>query len=169
VTLYILIVILQFGDYMWIPFVFSLQAVYLVDQWTMPVWYRVLTLALFLIGYYIFRESNYQKFQFRQDPRVYIWGAPAKTISTSNGRKLLVSGWWGRARKVNYLGDILMAISMSMPCGFHYFLPWLYPVYLTILLINRAKRDNDRCQAKYGKYWDEYCKTVPYTIIPYIY
>jgi protein-S-isoprenylcysteine O-methyltransferase Ste14 len=40
-----------------------------------------------------------------------------ETIPTPTGKKLLVSGWWGLVRKPNYLGDLLMALSWSLPCG----------------------------------------------------
>jgi len=160
---------LVMGDYVWIPYVFSLQSLYLIDSANIPAWYAVLTVLVFFVGFYIFRQANYQKFAFRQNPNVYIWGKPAKSLETKRGTKLMISGWWGVARKINYLGDIMIALSMSMPCGFAYVLPWLYPIYLTILLIHRAKRDNDRCAVKYGEDWNRYCKQVPYMIVPYVY
>ncbi len=64
-------------------------------------------LALKLMGYTIFRGSNSQKDTFRQDashPSV----RHLKVLSTESGRKLLVSGWWGTARHINYMGDWLM-------------------------------------------------------------
>lgn len=33
-------------------------------------------------------------------------------------------------------------------------------------LASAAYRDDQRCRAKYGKYWDAYCKQVPYKIVP---
>ena len=44
-----------------------------------------------------------------------------------------------------------------------------YAVFLTYLLIDRATRDSDKCHKKYGKYYEEYCKLVPYKILPGIY
>jgi hypothetical protein len=32
--------------------------------------------------------------------------------------KLLVSGWWGIARKINYTGDLCLAYSFALTCGF---------------------------------------------------
>jgi len=84
------------------------------------------------------------------------------------GGKLLAGGWWGRMQHPNYLGDILMSISFSLPCGTQlggYF----YPIYLTILLIQRQMRDDKKCSAKYGSLWKDYCKEVPYKIVPYLY
>jgi 7-dehydrocholesterol reductase len=46
--------------------------------------------------------------------------------------------------------------------------PYFYVIYLTILLTDRAWRDDDRCRMKYGKYWDQYCDEVPYKILPKI-
>lgn len=40
-----------------------------------------------------------------------------KTIPTATGKSLLVSGWWGVVRHPNYLGDLLMALAWSLPCG----------------------------------------------------
>lgn len=42
-----------------------------------------------------------------------------KTIHTSTGKNLLVSGWWGFVRHPNYLGDLIMALAWSLPCGEH--------------------------------------------------
>ncbi|KAH0926070.1 LOW QUALITY PROTEIN: hypothetical protein HID58_018326 [Brassica napus] len=49
------------------------------------------------------------------------------------------------------------------------FLPYFYVIYLTILLFDRAKRDDDRCRSKYGKYWKFYCEKVRHMIVPGIY
>ena len=35
--------------------------------------------------------------------------AGLRTIATQRGRRLLVDGWWGVARHINYFGDWLMA------------------------------------------------------------
>ncbi len=43
-----------------------------------------------------------------------------------------------------------------------------FPTFQTILLFDRAYRDDARCAAKYGKYWDAYKKHVPYKFIPYV-
>lgn len=40
-----------------------------------------------------------------------------ETIATATGKRLLVSGWWGLVRHPNYLGDLLMALAWSLPCG----------------------------------------------------
>ena len=114
-----------------------------------------------------------QKHYFRVNPSTPIWGKPPQVIETASGRPLLVSGWWGVARKINYLGDIMMAIADSMPCKLSFVVPWMYPIYLTILLIHRAYRDDKRCRDRYdvkgNMAWTQYCNKVKYIIIPYLY
>ena len=44
-----------------------------------------------------------------------------------------------------------------------------YAVFLNVLLVDRAKRDTEKCRLKYGKYYEEYCELVPYKIVPGIY
>jgi steroid 5-alpha reductase family enzyme len=72
--------------------------------------------ALKALGYWVFRGSNSQKNTFRQNPK-HPDVRHLETIKTASGRRLLVSGWWGVARHINYFGDWLMAyVSQLMPC-----------------------------------------------------
>ncbi|GAQ87345.1 delta14-sterol reductase [Klebsormidium nitens] len=157
---------LVFGDIVWIPFTFSIQGWWLLqhDPPLSPFAAAILV-ALFLAGYAIFRGCNSQKHEFKRDPTAPIWGRKPELV----GGKLLVSGYWGLARKCNYLGDLMLAFSYSLPCGFSSIIPYFYPTYLLILLINRQMRDEARCQAKYKEVWTEYCKRVPYRIVPYVF
>ncbi|XP_003971109.1 delta(14)-sterol reductase [Takifugu rubripes] len=160
---------LVFGDLAWVPFTYSLQAAFLVvHPQTLSFLGAACIIALNGIGYYIFRKSNSQKNQFRRDPS-HPSVARLETIATATGKRLLVSGWWGLVRHPNYLGDLLMALAWSLPCGFSHLLPYFYIIYFTILLIHREDRDERQCRAKYGLAWDTYCRRVPYRIFPYIY
>ncbi|XP_049724426.1 delta(14)-sterol reductase LBR [Elephas maximus indicus] len=160
---------LAFGDLVWVPFIYSLQAFYLVrhpNEISWPV--ACVIIALKLFGYVIFRCANSQKNAFRKnptDPRL----AHLKTIHTSTGKNLLVSGWWGFVRHPNYLGDLIMALAWSLPCGFNHILPYFYVAYFTVLLVHREARDEHHCRKKYGLAWEKYCQRVPYRIFPYIY
>uniref|UniRef100_A0A1A8PJ77 Delta(14)-sterol reductase LBR n=1 Tax=Nothobranchius rachovii TaxID=451742 RepID=A0A1A8PJ77_9TELE len=160
---------LAFGDLVWVPFTYTLQAYYLVDHpnpLSLPVLFAIVVLKL--VGFYIFRKSNSEKNAFRRnpsDPRF----SHMKTIPTATGKSLLVSGWWGVVRHPNYLGDLLMALAWSLPCGFRHLLPWYYMIYFIILLVHRDSRDMSDCRRKYGSAWDEYCRTVRYRIIPRVY
>ncbi|XP_078058916.1 delta(14)-sterol reductase TM7SF2 [Mustelus asterias] len=160
---------LAFGDLTWVPFTYSLQAHFLVAH---PQDLAGTTAAAIVLlnglGYFIFRSANSQKNTFRRnpnDPKV----AGLQTIPTATGRQLLVSGWWGLVRHPNYLGDLIMALAWSLPCGLAHLLPYFYVIYFTVLLIHREARDEHQCRRKYGSAWSEYCKRVPYRIFPYLY
>lgn len=160
---------LAFGDLVWVPFTYTLQAYYLVSH-SNPLGPLALAviIALKLIGFYIFRKSNSEKNNFRRnpsDPKL----SHLKTIPTATGKSLLVSGWWGVVRHPNYLGDLIMALAWSLPCGVSHLLPWYYMIYFIILLVHRDSRDMSECRRKYGSAWDEYCRTVRYRIIPRVY
>lgn len=153
--------------------------------WT---WLTVVFMV-FILGYLIFRQSNIQKHRFRQlysaqqshgkhnkPVDTTIWGREAKYIQTKRGTKLLISGWWGVGRHMNYTGDWMMSMAQSLCCDNlsfckapSFILVYFNPIYFAILLIHRERRDNLRCQMKYGADWDKYCEKVPARLIPYIY
>ncbi|KAJ8303056.1 hypothetical protein KUTeg_019452 [Tegillarca granosa] len=158
------------GFFAFCPLMYSLQPRFLLEnpKHQLP-WYCLATiLSLNILGYCLYRGSNSQKNEFRKNPK-----SPAvahlKTIPTENGRGLLVSGWWGVCRKPNYLGDILLAFSWSLPCGFRHLMPYFYPMFITMMLLDREKTDSEYCKNKYKKSWDKYCEAVKYRIVPYVY
>ncbi len=154
----------------WMPFNFTLQQQYLLaSPHELPAWAAALLVALNLAGYVVFRDSNLQKQRFRRDPSRNVWGKPPKVLKTKRGTSLLVSGWWGLARHTNYLGDLMMAYAWCLACGFGSIVPYFYVLYFTPLLINRERRDHALCHDKYGDDWDEYCRRVPYRIVPFLY
>ncbi|XP_041721013.1 delta(14)-sterol reductase LBR isoform X2 [Coregonus clupeaformis] len=160
---------LAFGDLMWVPFTFSLQAYYLVhhpNHLSLPWIVGIVTLNV--IGFCIFRKANSQKNAFRRNPSDPTL-SHLKTIPTATGKSLLVSGLWGLVRHPNYLGDLIMALAWSLPCGFTHILPYFYVIYLSILLVHREARDEAQCRRKYGSAWDDYCREVRYRIIPRVY
>ncbi|KAF7316781.1 Glycosyltransferase family 2 protein [Mycena chlorophos] len=141
---------LAVGDLAWVPFVYCLQARYLVftPNELGPV-YTALILAVNFSGYYIFREANGEKNDFRN-------GKNPKNLqyfTTESGSKLLTSGWWGRSRHPNYFGDILMALAWSLPTGFVTPITYFYVTYFAVLLVHRQRRDDHFCHVKYGKDW----------------
>lgn len=160
---------LVFGDLVWVPFLYSLQAFYLVNHPNEISWPAASAIvALKILGFYIFRSANLQKHEFRRNPKDPKL-AHLKVIPTATGKNLLVSGWWGLVRHPNYLGDLIMALAWSLPCGFNHILPHFYIIYFIILLIHREARDEHQCKKKYGLAWEKYCQRVPYRIFPYIY
>lgn len=114
---------------------------------------------------HVHRSANSQKDAFRRDPTSQSV-SHLKWIPTKRGTKLLTSGWWGLARKINYTGDWIMALAWCMLTGFGSLVPYFYCIYFGILLIHRAGRDDHMCKAKYGVDWDVYKRKVPYIFIP---
>lgn len=126
---------------------------------------QILSISVFFLGWILSRGANNQKYLFRTKPKEKFLGIfQPKSI---NGR-LLCSGWWSLSRHINYLGDILMAVGLSLAIDGGIY-PWLYPLYYIGLFIARERTDFDRCKEKYGRDWDEYCRHVPYRIIPFLY
>eukprot|EP00933_Yihiella_yeosuensis_P079926 TRINITY_DN93341_c0_g1_i1.p1 TRINITY_DN93341_c0_g1~~TRINITY_DN93341_c0_g1_i1.p1 ORF type:complete len:232 (+),score=40.22 TRINITY_DN93341_c0_g1_i1:36-698(+) len=168
---------LAFGDLTWVPFTYGLQARYLVDHdpGLSPLWLAAIT-AMNVGGYWIFRSANSQKDAFRRDPKgpgvKHLETMAVKNLQTGRQSNLLVSGWWGLARKINYTGDWCMAYSWSSLCGCPFtggsLITYFYPIYFAILLIHRASRDDHFCSQKYGEGWKEYKKRVPAVFIPYL-
>ncbi|KAI9684190.1 MAG: erg24, C-14 sterol reductase [Trizodia sp. TS-e1964] len=184
---------LALGDLVWVPFIYSTQARYLaVHPVSLGPVFTSVIVALQIFGFYLFRASNNEKNRFRtdpKDPRI----SHLKYMETKSGSKLLISGWWGVARHVNYLGDWIMAWSYCLPTGiagysimhsaassvsevvqggakgWGMFITYFYLVYFSVLLLHREMRDEEKCSRKYGADWAEYKKKVPYRIIPGIY
>ncbi|MEZ4771979.1 MAG: DUF1295 domain-containing protein [Bacteroidia bacterium] len=134
-----------------------------------PAWLLTLYVLIFFLGWGLSRGANLQKYYFKKDPQKAFLGITPETI-TDGKNHLLVNGFWGKSRHINYLGEILMATGIVLCTGHPLlFWPWLYPLYYVALLFPRQMDDNKRCALKYGPLWDEYVKKVPYKIIPYIY
>ncbi|KAG5948716.1 Delta(14)-sterol reductase [Claviceps pazoutovae] len=194
---------LAFGDLVWVPFIYSMQTRYLSVH---PVSLGPLGLAgaigLIALGFYIFRSANSQKNTFRTNPED-AQVAHLKYIETKTGSKLLITGWWGIARHINYLGDWIQSWAYSLPTGMSGYqilaagagaagegvfimrdgrqviqgdsrgwavpITYFYILYFAILLIHRDRRDDEKCQRKYGDDWQKYKQIVRYRIIPGIY
>ncbi len=122
--------------------------------------------VLFFTGWAFARGANLQKFHFKRDPKRKFLGV---TPIALEGR-VLVNGFWGLSRHINYLGELLMAVGITLALGYPAsWEPWLYPLYYVLLLFPRQHFDDLRCAAKYGPLWSEYVKRVPYRIIPFVY
>jgi protein-S-isoprenylcysteine O-methyltransferase Ste14 len=134
-----------------------------------PTFLLVLYVLIFFAGWSLARGANMQKYFFKKDPKRVFLGITPETITDGN-KTLLVNGFWGLSRHINYLGEILMATGIVLCVGHPFLLwPWLYPLYYIALLFPRQIADDKRCAIKYGRLWEQYLKKVPYRIIPYIY
>ncbi len=124
---------------------------------------------LFFLGWSLARGANMQKYTFKRDPAAKFLGI-APEVLTDGEHKLLVNGFWGVSRHVNYLGEFLMAIGLTLALGYPgHIAPWLYPLYYIALLVPRQIDDDRRCAEKYKALWTAYVKRVPYRIVPGVY
>ena len=164
------------GVMVWVPSIYTLTAHYLVLHPNhIGITFSAILVVVALLGFFSKTNMNRQRINVRTNDGDYkIWGHKAKIIraryidNKGEDREsiLLVDGWWGISRHFHYVGEIIGALCWSLPALFINFMPYFYVVFLTILLFHRAKRDDVKCRTKYGKYWDEYCKEVPYKVIP---
>ncbi|KAJ3304950.1 hypothetical protein HDV03_002180 [Kappamyces sp. JEL0829] len=165
---------LAFGDLVWVPFTYTVQSRFLtMYPQDLSVEFLGVILGLNFLGLYVFRSANSEKNAFRTNP-----DAPEVAhltyLKTESGSRLLTSGWWGLARKINYTGmsgllsagDWMMSVAWCLPCGFSSIIPYFYCIYFAVLLIHRAGRDDEICSHKYGKDWEKYKELVPYRFFP---
>ena len=131
-------------------------------------------LASLALNYY----ADWQRQLVRaSDRKCTIWGKKPEFIrakyTLENGQTkctiLLASGMWGIARHFNYIPELTLAFSWCVPALLTNLLPYAYFIFLVILLVHRSTRDEEKCSIKYGPYWKEYCKRVPYSMLPGIY
>jgi delta14-sterol reductase len=123
--------------------------------------------ALFFLGWALARGANLQKYFFKRDPVKKAFGLIAPVALEG---RVLVSGFWGLSRHINYLGELCMASALALALGYPLaWQPWLYPLYYLVLLVPRQLADDQRCAEKYGPLWAEYVKRVPYRIVPFVY
>ncbi|KAJ2742800.1 erg24, C-14 sterol reductase [Coemansia sp. BCRC 34301] len=159
---------LSFGCLTWVPVMYSLQARYLVFH---PVHHSaaatVLIAVMALVSFLVFRLSNSEKNAFRTNPNDPSL-SHLRFIKTESGSKLLVSGWWGLARHINYTGDWMYGLAQCLATGFDTPMTYFFSAYFLVLLLHRNYRDECKCREKYKKDWDRYCELVPYMFIPYV-
>ena len=164
------------GCLVWLPSVYTASTLYLVDH--PNALGTPIALLIFIAGA-VCVIINYLADAQRQRVRetagqTTVWGKPPVLLigryTTSRGEQkqnlLLASGWWGLARHFHYVPEWLAAFFWTLPVLFENVLPYFYVIFLTVLLVDRAFRDDKRCAAKYGSDWEAYRRAVPYRIIP---
>jgi len=156
---------LVWGDLVLVPFFYCIAGWWLLEAPASSSASMIALSLLFVLGLWIFRESNAQKDAFKRDRSTKIWGRPAETL----GGKLLISGWWGIGRKLNYTGEIMVYSSFALTTGFGSIIPYLLPLWLCCLLPHRAWRDEQRCKTKYGELWNDYTRKARFRMVPFLY
>lgn len=163
---------LGWGCLLFYPYFYAVGLWSTADLPNPPTPAAILALAalLFFLGWSLARGANMQKYLFKRDPTAKFLGLIEPTALTDGEHKLLISGFWGVARHVNYLGELLMAIGLTLALGYpDHIGPWLYPLYYVALLVPRQIDDDRRCAEKYKGLWNNYVKRVPYRIVPGVY
>ena len=177
---------LCWGTLCFMPLVHTLQNLYLVRNRGLkalasPSSSSNILMAMYLLlgnlMTFVNYDSDTQRHRVRQSRgKCLVWGRPATFLrapfKTSNGQKhvslLSTCGYNRLSRHFHYLPDIINLVLYCSPAGFAHILPHFYFIYLTILLLDRTYRIDERCRSKYGVVWDQYCHLVPYRLIPYI-
>lgn len=168
------------GCLVWVPSFYTISAQYWLKNGSdaASVLTCNVTWALFAVGV-LFIFLNYEAdrqrmFARRTGGKALLWGTPMKLVeaqyTTSDGQTrqslLLASHLWGYARHLHYVFELLAALSWAVPVTVASAAPYAYFIFLNFLLFDRAVRDDHRCAAKYGKFWDLYCGQVPYKVVP---
>ena len=65
--------------------------------------------------------------------------------------------------------ELRLAFLWSVPALFDNAMAYSYFIWLVILLVHRTFRGDTKCSKKYQQYWTEYCRRVPYKVIPYVF
>ncbi|CAF3555496.1 unnamed protein product [Rotaria sp. Silwood1] len=144
--------------------------------------------TLFVTDYYYFEEAILTTWDIMEEnyDTSCVWGLGCynyvlqvlfgiyrcntpKYIETKRGPKLLYSGCWGIARRMNLTGDILQSIGWCLLCSFNHFIPYTYIIYLILCFIHRERRDNEVCKRKFGSDWKRYTNIVQWRLFPNIY
>jgi Delta14-sterol reductase len=137
----------------------------------------IIILMVFFSGWILTRGANLQKFYWKnnKNDKFVLFGLVEQVALASSENRILISGFWRLARHVNYFGEIIQSIAITLPClfvsnsSFYNGIALLYPFYYIVLFVTRQIDDDEVCRNKYGvKVWAEYCKIVPYRIIPWI-
>ncbi len=177
---------LCWGCLVGIPAVQGFTAYLLVEHGTnVGIWEFSLIVSLGIIAIWFNYDVLRQKEMFREGvqngSKVYIWGKEAKgrevfyknvDINGKSGEMrnvLLVSGWWGIGRKMNYFWELVAILIWSYP---GYYIGWRNYLNCFVLIgifVSRSIREDNKCKMKYGRGWDEYCSKVPYRFIPFIF
>jgi delta14-sterol reductase len=162
---------LGFGCLAFYPYFYtvSLWATADLPNPRLPTSVTAICCLVYLLGWSLARGANMQKYYFKtRGDEKFLWIRPDK-LSHGN-HAVLVNGFWGLSRHINYFGEILEGSGIAAVVGYPGVLfVWLYPLYYVGLLFTRQADDDKICKAKYGKLWDAYREKVKYRIIPWLY
>jgi 7-dehydrocholesterol reductase len=177
---------IQWGCLVWVPAIYTLHSRFNVlypSGLSLPVAGALFILSIAGVAFNYAADRERDVFR-ATNGEALVWGEKPKFIEaeytvvdrktgkeTKKKSLLLASGFWGVARHFQYFFELTAAWSWCLLANplRNGVLTLVYAAFLTYLLIDRANRDSKKCHLKYGKYYEEYCRLVPYKIIPGIY
>lgn len=176
---------IQWGCLVWVPSIYTMHCRYNVQRPSdLSATTALILFAISMLGVYFNFLADRQRQLFREvgPDKMMIWGKKPDYVEATyachvDGQKilkksnLLASGWWGPARHFHYIFELTAAwcwCILANPAK-NGVIVLIYAIFLTTLLFHRAKRDEVKCRVKYGKHFDEFCKKVPYLVVPGIY
>ena len=112
--------------------------------WTY-VW-LIAVAALFVTGWAISRGANMQKYTFKRWPDRKFLGLIQPEYIQAGERKILVSGFWGASRHMNYLGEWFVSSAIALAFGhFTNLWAWTYFIWIVTLFVIRQREDDHYC------------------------
>ena len=174
------------GCLVWVPTVYTLHSRILVaspSQLSWPAAFAIFAVGLAGVGLNYWADAQRMRFREKKGDML-VWGkkpvyveASYVTVDTRTGAVdhrtslLLASGFWGVARHNQYLWELTAAWSWGLLSNpiVNGPLPLFYAAFLTILLVHRAIRDEEKCLKKYGADYEAYMALVKYKIVPGLY
>jgi 7-dehydrocholesterol reductase len=165
-----------------LPSFYSLYALFLVKHSPIDGFGPIHAIGVFSLGmlsiWMTYAADRQRQIARLTGGKCEFWGKPAVVINATykdvKGEEkksiLLCSGFWGLSRHINYFFEICLFLAWGLPVMFISPGMWLGTAgVVTMILMHRASRDNEKCRRKYKEHWPEYCERVPYKIIPYVY
>ncbi|XP_022243632.1 lamin-B receptor-like isoform X6 [Limulus polyphemus] len=151
------------------PFFYCIPVLYLVNYRQYVSNYCIFGIAaLYSLGLYIYTQSNREKYMFRRNAhdRSLI---NLESIPSLNGKRLLISGWWGFVRHPNKLGDIIIFVAWTLPCGFENIFPYLPAFFVIMYLVYQVLKSERKCEIRHGAAWIRYTSCVQSRIFPQVF
>jgi len=149
---------LCWGCLCWVQASFTNTAYFMVAYPSqVSTWEGIAILFYGLLCTYLEYQVDHQKEEFRAtDGNEHIWGQKPQYLKVeykgTDGKvkqsKLLTSGFWGKARHMNYFFEINIALSWSLPARGYGIVPYGYFVFITILVLQRILRDEEKLKKK---------------------
>ncbi|UJR35670.1 hypothetical protein I4U23_028420 [Adineta vaga] len=126
-----------FGSLCWFPFLWCLPCQYLtLVNYPIKRLYMIGSVVFFLIGMFIYRSMRNQQEIFAQSRKKNI-----KSMAYNDGFLSLISSYSSLCQHPFYLGNLLILISWSLPCG-SMPIPWILPTYYLLVIYHRIYHED---------------------------